>query len=85
MLFRSGSIPCNEKKLKGRGYILTCRNPLTGLNLLQLMKLDDLYTLTCRRNPLTGLNLLQPLFAYRELGGVEGVSQSPYGAQSLAT
>jgi len=67
---------------------LTGRNPLTGLNLVQLREaiLECLEDELEGRNPLTGLNLVQPLVVCSGCRGSRRFgSQSPYGAKPRAT
>ena len=66
----------------------SCRNPLTGKHLLQLVEflafLDSRTFLACR-NPLTGKHLLQQKEKEEGRGRRGAQSQSPYGEASLAT
>ena len=66
---------------------LKCRNPLTGLNPLQPRAILALRPEGSpeSRNPLTGLNPLQRKVLRSVFFGLGAASQSPYGAQSLAT
>ena len=72
---------------RGRSYGAPAgwgRNPLTGLNPLQHPACPCArHKPRCRRNPLTGLNPLQPIWLFAIIRIF--MSQSPYGAQSLAT
>ena len=82
-----GSIPCNTRPEKTRSPPQGRRNPLTGLNPLQpeAPEVNGPLPGLGSRNPLTGLNPLQPLEKALEKVSPTLVSQSPYGAQSLAT
>ena len=82
-----GPTPCNTIALcfVKWGAVWGGRNPLTGLNPLQQWWETLFEAAAPGRNPLTGLNPLQLGRTASSAPSLCVRSQSPYGAQSLAT